>query len=134
MTSGEIAALVTAFGISLAAILTSIAALINARNSKDIVERLRTEIVKLQDHIAKLKEHNIQQDTLLVMREAELDQVKRENAALNKKIELWQEWGQTVGRKMNEMQLMIGYLTQWQADNDAGTAPLPSRPGPTGEG
>lgn len=124
MTSGEIAVLVTAVGVSLAAILTSVAALINARNSKDIVERLRAEILKLQ-------EHNIDQDRLIFDREVELGQLKRENVVLTEKIRLWHEWGQTIGRAMNKMQLMIGYLTtHQQTDSPIGITPLPAMPDP----
>jgi hypothetical protein len=124
MSGAEIAALITAFGISVAAIITASAALTNARNSKQIVDQLRREIVKL-------KEHNIHQDKLLVDREVELSRLRHENEVLKEKIRLWHEWGQMIGRAMNEMQLMIGALTSHeQADDTTGTTPLPAMPDP----
>ena len=133
MTSGEIAALVTAFGVSMAAILTAIAALLNARNGKDIAERLRGSLQDARQEITDLQEHNVHQDKLLLVREVELGQMKRENSALNRKVELWQDWGDRVGQTMNQMQLTIGFLTRQQkqqSDENNETARLPTQPGP----
>lgn len=124
MTAAEIAALITACGVALAGIITSIAAVISARNSAVMVDRLK-------DEIRKLHEHNEIQDAALIERESivnrltmENRQQKKEIESLQNKIAKWQEWGVTVGRMMNEMQLEIGFLTHSKSK----TGPLPSFP------
>jgi len=118
MSSGEIAALITAIGISSAAILTAIAALINARNSASRVEILQTQIKELQtnnemlraDNTAKT-EHNEIQDRVIF--------------AQSIKISKWYEWGQQIGRALNEQQLIIGALEGSRQSDKKWTAPLP---------
>ncbi len=122
MSSGELAALITALGVSIGAIITSIAALLNARNNKEAADRLREDIKKLHDH-------NEVQDSILLERESTINKLRAENEtqkkvieALQGKISRWQDWGITVGRLMNELQLEVGYLT---SQSKKQTAPLP---------
>lgn len=123
MSSGELAALITAIGVSSAAILTAIAALRNANYSAAKVKDLQEQIVTLQADNEKLKvanrrarDHSEMQDRII------LDQ--------QIKINKWQAWGQAMGRAFNVMQLEYGALMEQQnkrADRHA-TGPLPVLP------
>jgi len=133
MSSSELAGLITALGISIAAVLTAIAALRNTANSKEVVEHLRMELTDLTDNITRLKEHNVYQDELLMAREMKIDQLTRERDAANvkitelqEKVNKWQDWGFTMGRMMNQMQLEFAYLTQQYSKHQ--TAPLAALP------
>ncbi len=121
MSGTEIAALITACGMALAAILTAIAALRNSANSKEVVEKLKGQIAEQDKAISTLKDHNAFQDRLLLDRETKIDALTRENKELRDKINKWQEWGLTVGRLLNETQLEVGYLMQ---QSKRQTAPL----------
>jgi hypothetical protein len=105
MTSGELAALITAFGVSLAGILTAIAALRGANYSALKVKDLESRITGLQLDNERLRAENQQahlhsgiQDTVI------LDQ--------NIKIEKWHDWGQRMGQAFNQLQLENGALAQ----------------------
>lgn len=94
MTGAELAALITAIGVSLAGILTSIAALMNARNNADKIVELQHDNDRLRaDNDAK-SQHNEYQDAVI------MDQ--------QRKIEQWAHWGDRIGRQLNQMQLQLG--------------------------
>lgn len=104
MNSGELAALITAIGVSIAGIITSIAALMNARNSATRVDALEKENKRLSDENDKKSFHNEMQDQVI------MDQVH--------KIGQWQAWGERIGRKMNIMELQIGAYQQRKQSNE----------------
>lgn len=129
MGAAELAALITALGVSIGAVLTATAAIISARNSAATVEHLKLEVAELQAH-------NAEQDRALISRESDLNILRRANsdlqarleqkdmeiASLIDKIDKWQSWGFNIGRLLNEMQLEIGFLTKKK------TGPLPPLP------
>lgn len=115
MSPAEIAALIGAA----AAFLTALSAWTNARNSKDVADKLRREVDELKAERKSLLAHNDYQDEILIDRERQIIRLQR-------KLEQWAAWGQTVGRMMNEMQLQIGYLNQQQGGAALKTTtPLP---------
>ena len=138
MSGGEWAALITAIGVSVGAVITAIAALVNARNSAALVEHLRAEMTDQTSQIEILKANNLAQNALVMDREVAIGKLQKSNldlekrlsekdseiGRLNEKIRLWQEWGFNVGRIMNEMQLELGFLTR----NKSQTGPLPPLP------
>src|SRR5512137_1707901 len=104
MSSGELAALITAIGVSLAGIITAIAALrnsnYNATKAKDLEEkiaRLETENDRLTADNQLKTAHNEMQDRII------LDQAI--------KIDKWHAWGQSMGRAFNVMQLEYGAMS-----------------------
>jgi hypothetical protein len=105
--AGDVAALVTAFGMSVAAIITAIAALRNANANAKRVDDLIKENEQLHaENNAKTK-HNEYQDAIILEQHV--------------KIEKWHEWGMHIGRVMNQMQLQIGLFSQRSVDD---TLPL----------
>jgi hypothetical protein len=92
--AGEISAVVTAVGMSLAAIITAIAALRNANANAARVDDLIKENDKLHAENNAKTAHNEHQDAII------LDQ--------QVKIQKWHEWGVSVGRMLKQMQLQIG--------------------------
>jgi hypothetical protein len=92
--AGDIAALITAFGMSMAAIITAVAALRNANANSQRIDDLKKENETLHDENDAKTKHNEHQDAVI------LDQ--------QVKIQKWQEWGISIGRMMNQMQLQIG--------------------------
>lgn len=105
MTSGELAALITAFGVSLAGIITAVAALRGSNYSAQKMKDLETSVARLQTENDRLRADNQQahlhmnvQDTVI------LDQTI--------KIEKWHDWGQRMGQALNQLQLENGALTQ----------------------
>src|SRR5512137_2976425 len=119
MNSAELAALITACGVSIAGILTAIAALRNsmysAQRVKDLegdVARLKQENEDLRATAAQNAEHTEAQDRVI------LDQ--------QVKIGKWHAWGQSMGRAFNVMQLEYGALLSKPAGHDRkATGPLP---------
>lgn len=150
MSAGEAAALITAIGVAFGAILTSIAALLNVRNTARInakkfqenEERLR----ELEAEIEVLKQENKQILGENVDIKIQNREIKAENAELKalaitnewkrreseEKIRLWQEWGQRIGQDMNRLQLEYGKLytliVEYQTSGRKITAPLPPMP------
>lgn len=118
MSSGELAALITAIGVSLAGIITAIAALRNSNYNALKVKDLEDRVAKLtveNDRLCadnQLKSaHNEMQDRIILDQEI--------------KIGKWQAWGQSMGRAMNVMQLEYGALTREQKHDRHKTGPLP---------
>jgi hypothetical protein len=99
--AGDIAALVTAFGMSMAAIITAVAALRNANANSQRIDDLKKENEQLHAENAAKTQHNEHQDAII------LDQ--------QVKIQKWNEWGISVGRRLNQMQLQIGEQAQHTA-------------------
>ncbi len=106
MSGAELAALITAVGVSIASIMTAIAALINARNNAAIAA---ARIDALEKENKDKTEHNEFQDAVIFNQQRKLDQ--------------WSKWGDRVGRKMNEMELQIGYQRRKPSKDD--TQPIP---------
>jgi hypothetical protein len=102
MTAAELAALITAFGVSLAGIMTALAALMNARNNATKISELEHENARLHEMNEEKTAHNEYQDAVI------MDQ--------QRKIEQWAKWGERVGRQMNKMQLQIGAPKQSNDD------------------
>jgi hypothetical protein len=107
MSNPELAALITALGVSIAGIITAIAALrnanYNATKAKDLEERingLRTENKQLQEENKRVKEHSDLQDRVIVEQQG--------------KINKWQVWGDRLGREFNVMQLEYGAIVMQQ--------------------
>lgn len=94
MSSGDIALLITAIGGSLAGIITAIAALRNSNYSKDKIHDLEKENQRLSDAYEKEHAHSRAQDEII------FDQ--------HRKLERWGQWGDSIGRQMNQMDLRIG--------------------------
>jgi hypothetical protein len=111
MTGAELAALITAIGVSLAGILTSIAALMNARNNADKIAALQKDNDHLRDDNLRKSQHNEYQDNVI------LDQ--------QRKIDQWARWGDRIGRQLNELQLQMGLQYSRSRPNDE-TQPLKS--------
>lgn len=127
--SGLITALITALGGSVAGILMALAALRSARYSKERVQVLEKQIevlskaiVERDQEIILLQRHNVDQDAILVDREQQIDKLHKENEASNQKIAKWHEWGVSMGRVLNQLQLEVGFL---QRRSGGETAPLP---------
>jgi hypothetical protein len=94
MATADVALLITAIGGSVAAIITAIAALRNSNANAQRVDMLVKENEKLHaENDAKTK-HNEHQDAVI------LDQ--------QVKIQKWHEWGISVGRMLNYLQLQVG--------------------------
>lgn len=134
MTGGEIAALITALGGSIGGILMALAALRNARYSKDRVQVLEKQIevlskaiVERDQEIISLQQHNVDQDRILLDREQQIASLRKENEMLNQKIAKWHEWGVNMGRVFNGLQLEVGWLQKQlqQQSPPRETAPLP---------
>ena len=132
MTGGEVAALITALGGSIAGILMALAALRNARYSKeraDILQKqievLSKAIVERDQEVTLLKQHNVDQDRVLLDREQQVASLRKENEVLNQKIAKWHEWGVSMGRVLNQLQLEVGWLQHQPRE----TAPLPPEGG-----
>jgi hypothetical protein len=119
MTNAELAALITATGAAIGAILMAIAALINARNNAAKVDILQDRIKSLEKDNEFLRReneekslHNEHQDQVILAQQI--------------KINKWQEWGQVVGRALNQYQLVVGaYEQQRQHQDVKQTGPLP---------
>jgi regulator of replication initiation timing len=150
MSAAEAAALITAIGVAFGAILTSIAAVLNVRNTA------RANAKKFQENEERLKELEAEVDVLKDENKQILNEnvdikiqnreIKAENAELRAlaianewkrkasedKIKLWQEWGLRIGHAMNAMQLEYGKLytlvVEYQATGRKITAPLPPLP------
>lgn len=129
MSGGEWAAMITAIGTSIAAILAALAALRNARYSKERVVILQEQIDVLKQAISDkshevdlLKEHNIDQDAVLIGRDNQIAELRAENEELRNKISKWHEWGIEMGRVLNQLQLEVGFLHRHSMGE---TAPLP---------
>lgn len=138
MTSGEFAALITAIGASLAGILGAIAALVAARNNAARVDALQIENKKLLSRIEELESENKK------LRTANDDKTehneKQDRVILDQQIKInkWQEWGDRVGRQLNEMWLVVGAYEQsrghkrkWHDTKPIGI-PDPDQPGEDG--
>jgi hypothetical protein len=110
MSTAELAALITAIGVSVAGIITAIAALKNANANALRIDDLKKENVQLRAENDAKTEHNKHQDAII------LDQ--------QIKIQKWHEWGLTVGRMLNQMQLQIGEQSK---RNVLDTLPMRSR-------
>lgn len=120
MDTAELAALVTAVGVSLAGIMTAVAALVNANNSKQRMDDLEKANQRLVEENKRLSaenddktKHNTYQDAVI------LDQ--------HRKIEMWHGWGERIGRQLNTMQLAIGAAQQEQKSHKD-TRPLTPKP------
>jgi hypothetical protein len=110
MTSGELAALITAIGVSLAGIITAIAALKNSNANAQRFAELTKENEKLHAELDDKTEHNDQQDAIILNQQIRIDK--------------YQIAFDRMGRKMNQMQLQIG---QYQYSHHE-TGPLPRLP------
>jgi hypothetical protein len=120
MTSGELAALITAIGVSLAGIITAIAALRGANYNALKVKDLETQLASVRAENERIKQQNQQQQQHMNIQDGFiLDQ--------QIKISKWHDWGQRMGRAFNVMQLEYGTLTQHREDRKQ-TGPLPALP------
>ncbi len=115
MNAGEIAALLMAA----AALITAIS---NARNGKDVAEKLRKQNEQSEAQNKKLIEHNVYQDALLLDRELKIDKLTREAGQYQTQID-------SIGRMVNQLWNEVGYLqTQSGLQPKSTTRPLPELP------
>lgn len=128
MSSGDLAALVTACGVSLAGILTAVAALISARNNAARVDVLQEQIKSLKADNERLKQenddkttHNYRQDAVIVAQQSEIERQKS-------KIEKWFAWSNEIGRVLNQQALILGMYESQRKPDQKTTAPLPPLP------
>ncbi len=88
------------------------------------IDRLSTDLEKRNKVIAALRHQARLRDKVLLDRESQVNR-------LEMKVQLWQHWGDEMGRALNQMQLEIGFLREQEKarGNSAGvrhgTAPLP---------
>lgn len=94
MTGADIAGLITAIFMGIAAVITSIAALRSANANHDRVDALEKENTRLRERAKDEHEHSEYQDEIIFSQHRKLDH--------------WAEWGIKIGRKMNQMELEIG--------------------------
>jgi hypothetical protein len=121
-----IAAVGTLLGVGVAGTLTAIAALRNSNYNAGKVKDLedRVSAAEQQAKVAKRRVGFLKK--LLLQRESENNRL----LARDKK---WQEWGDTVGRLINQLQLEVGALhtqIQQRQDHHGDTQPLPPIPQP----
>ena len=130
MSSGELAALITAFGVSLGAVVTAIAALRNANYSAAKVADLNQRVAAAEAREVNARRRVNYLKRLLLQRESE-------NNRLLAREKNWQRWGDQVGRMLNELQLEVGALqqqiSQQQTYKPGDTQPLPAVPRSPGE-
>ena len=128
MSNAELAALITACGVSIAGIITAIAALRNANYSAAKVRDLETQIETLREENESLRAEN---ETLRrdVQHEREHSRMQDE-IIFNQQVKIgkWQRWGQEIGRAFNIMQLEYGAVAKQQDADKKQTGPLPELP------
>jgi hypothetical protein len=131
MTGTEFAAVIAAIGtllgVGVAGTLTAIAALRNSNYNAGKVKDLEERVSAAERQAKSAKKRVGFLKRLLLQRESENNRL----LARDKK---WQEWGDTVGRLINQLQLEVGALhtqSQQRQDHHHGdTQPLPAIPQP----
>jgi hypothetical protein len=131
MTGTEFAAVIAAIGtllgVGVAGTLTAIAALRNSNYNAGKVKDLEERVSAAERQAKSAKKRVGFLKRLLLQRESENNRL----LARDKK---WQEWGDTVGRLINQLQLEVGALhmqnQQRQEHHHGDTQPLPVIPQP----
>jgi len=117
MTSADVAALITAIGVSIGATITAVSALMNARTNKHEQEELKAALAASDKRIAELEQHRITDKRDIILIGESLAQARADNAILAEAFnQLFTEFTEVTGRRPANLEALrrlqtIKYIT-----------------------